>query len=156
MLKWSGFLVSFFCSYGTPTLKSLLNPFAMIPLAWCQCYKTFSSLLMIRPNKLECLCGQILSNLVWHLLAAQWAYPRRKHLKGPPIGFALALPWNSKTWLERVSTGKPSSLLDIIVSDERKQFYNIDTWIVKLFNVILLTDNNNGKCLPLSVTFTLV
>jgi hypothetical protein len=31
------------------------------------------------------------------LLVAPGAYPRRKHLKGPPIGFALALPSNSKT-----------------------------------------------------------
>ncbi len=30
-----------------------------------------------------------------------------------------------KTWLERVSKGKPSSLLGLIVSDEGKKFYNI-------------------------------
>jgi hypothetical protein len=60
------------------------------------------------------------------LLVAPGAYPIRKHLKGPPIGFALALPSNSKTSLERVSNGKPSSLLGLIVSDEGKKFYNID------------------------------
>jgi hypothetical protein len=37
------------------------------------------------------------------LLVAPGAYPRRKHLKGPPIGFVLALPSNSKTRLERVT-----------------------------------------------------
>jgi hypothetical protein len=53
---------------------------------------------------------------------------RRKHLKGTPIGLALALPSNSKTWLERVSKGKPSRLLGLIISDEGKKFCNIDTW----------------------------
>jgi hypothetical protein len=64
------------------------------------------------------------------LLAIPGAYPRRKHLKGAPIGLALALPSNSKKLLERISKGKPSSLLGLVVSDEGKQFYNIDTWIV--------------------------
>jgi hypothetical protein len=56
------------------------------------------------------------------------AYPRRKHLKGAPIGLALALPSNSKTCLERVSKKKCSNLLALIISDEGKKFYNIDTW----------------------------
>ncbi len=55
------------------------------------------------------------------------AYPRRKHLKGAPIGLALTLPSNSKTWLERVSKDKRSSLLGLVISDEGKKFYNIDT-----------------------------
>jgi hypothetical protein len=49
------------------------------------------------------------------------------HLKGHSIGFALALPSHSKTWLERVSKDKPSSLLGLNISDEGKKFYNIDT-----------------------------
>jgi hypothetical protein len=61
------------------------------------------------------------------LLVAPGAYPRRKQLKGPPIGFALTLPSNPKTQLERVTKGKPSSLLGLIISDEGKKFYNIDT-----------------------------
>jgi hypothetical protein len=61
------------------------------------------------------------------LLVAQGAYPRRKHLKGPPIGFALTLPSNSKTRLERVTKGNPSSLLELVISDEGKKFYNNDT-----------------------------
>jgi hypothetical protein len=55
------------------------------------------------------------------------AFPRRKHLKGPPNGFALALPSNSKTLLERVFKGQPYILLGLIISDEGKKFYNIDT-----------------------------
>jgi len=62
------------------------------------------------------------------LVAPDGACPRRKHQQGPPIGFALALPSNSKIRLERVTKGKPSSLLGLAVSDEGKQFYNIDTW----------------------------
>jgi hypothetical protein len=53
-----------------------------------------------------------------------------KHLKGPPIGLALALPSNSKTQLERVTKGKQSSLLGLVVSDEGKKFYNIDARII--------------------------
>jgi len=64
------------------------------------------------------------------LLVAPGAYPRRKHLYGTPIGLALDLPSNSKTCLERVSKDKQSSLLDHVVSDEGKKFYNIDTWWV--------------------------
>jgi hypothetical protein len=48
------------------------------------------------------------------------AYPRRKHLKGAPIGLALALLTNSKTSLERVSKDKPSSLLGLLISNEEK------------------------------------
>ncbi len=54
--------------------------------------------------------------------------PKKDHLKGAPIELALALPSNSKTLLERVSKDKPSSLLGLVVSDEGKKFYNIDTW----------------------------
>jgi hypothetical protein len=64
------------------------------------------------------------------LLVTPGAYPegnpRGKHLKGPLIGFALALPSNSKTRLERVSKAKPSSLLGLVISNEEKKFYNID------------------------------
>jgi hypothetical protein len=63
------------------------------------------------------------------LLVTPGAYPRRKHLKGAPIGLALALPSNSKTWLERVSKDKSFSLLGIIVSEKGKKFYNIDTGV---------------------------
>jgi hypothetical protein len=50
------------------------------------------------------------------------AYPRMKYLKGAPIGFALALPSNSKTQLEKVSKDKRSSLLGLVVSDKEKTF----------------------------------
>jgi len=62
------------------------------------------------------------------LLERARAYPRRKYLKGAPIGLALALPSNPKTQLERVFKGKRSSLSGL-VRDEGKKFYNIDTWV---------------------------
>jgi hypothetical protein len=43
------------------------------------------------------------------------------------MGLALALSSNSKTQLERVSKDKCSSLLGLVISDERKKFYKIDT-----------------------------
>jgi hypothetical protein len=60
------------------------------------------------------------------LLVTPGVYPRRKRLKGTPIGLALTLPSNSKTRLERVSKGNPSSLLGLVISDEGKKFYNPD------------------------------
>jgi hypothetical protein len=40
---------------------------------------------------------------------------------------ALALPSYSRTRLEKVSKGKPSSILGLVVSDEGKKFNKIDT-----------------------------
>jgi hypothetical protein len=61
------------------------------------------------------------------LLLTPGAYLRRKHLEGPPVGFALALPSNSKTLLESVSKDKCSSLSGVVISDKEKKFYNIDS-----------------------------
>jgi len=61
------------------------------------------------------------------------AYPRRKHLKGTPIGLALALPSNTKTWLERVSKEKHSSLFNLFVSDAEQKFYAIDSRCFQTF-----------------------
>jgi len=55
-------------------------------------------------------------------VVAPGAYPRRKkHLKGPPIGFAMALPLNSKTQLGWIAKGKPSSILGLVIGDEGKK-----------------------------------
>jgi hypothetical protein len=77
------------------------------------------------------------------LLVTSGVYPRRKHLKGPSIGLAPALPSNSKTRLERVSKGKPSSLLDLVISDEEKRFYNIDT--CGLYYKLMLIINDESR-----------
>jgi hypothetical protein len=41
-----------------------------------------------------------------------------------------------KTQLERVSKGKPSSLLGLAVSDEEKKFYDVDTWSSKKMTAV--------------------
>ncbi len=41
-------------------------------------------------------------------------------------------PSNYNTWLERVSKGKSSSSLGLIISDEGKKFHNIETRPEKL------------------------
>jgi hypothetical protein len=75
------------------------------------------------------------------LLVTQGAYPRRKHPKDAPIGLALALPSNSKTWLERVSKDKPSSLLVLIVSNKGKTFYSIDTSGLYYKTIMIVNDD---------------
>ncbi len=77
---------------------------------------------MTRPNKLECLLLAITSQYIL-TFAGNTRYPRRKHLKCVPIGLALALPSNSKTWLERVSKDKHASLLGLVVSDKGKKSF---------------------------------
>ncbi len=84
-------------------------------------------MLTTRPNKLECLYLAITFRSNLTLAGNTRSKPRRKHLKGAPIGPALVLPSNSKTWLERVSKGKRSSLLGLVISDEEKEFYGLDT-----------------------------
>ncbi len=81
----------------------------------------------MRPNKLGCLYLAIPFQSSLTFADNTRANPRRKPLKGPPIGFALALPSNSKAQQERVSKGKPSSLLGLIISDEGTKFNSIDT-----------------------------
>ncbi len=89
--------------------------------------KLFFSLLMTRPNKLECLYLAIPFQSSLTFAADTRSLPKRKYLKGAPLGLPLALPKISKTWLERVSKDKPSILLGLVVSNEGKKFYNIDT-----------------------------
>ncbi len=69
------------------------------------------------------------------------SFPKKeaKHLKGPPIGLALALPSNSKTELERVFKEKPYSFLGLVVSDEGKKFYNFDTRAASVEVIVVLT-----------------
>ena len=53
--------------------------------------------------------------------------PKKEASERSSNWFALALPSNSQTQLERVTRGKLSSLLGLVISDEGKKFYNIDT-----------------------------
>ncbi len=88
--------------------------------------KKFPSLLMMRPNKLECLYLAINFQSSLTFAGNTRSLPKKEPSgEGPPIWLALALPTNSKTWLERVSKDKQSSLLGLIVSDKGKKFYNV-------------------------------
>ncbi len=57
-----------------------------------------SSMTMDR-NKLECLYLVITFKPSLTFAGNTRSFPRRKHLKDPPVGFALALPSNSKSSL---------------------------------------------------------
>jgi hypothetical protein len=52
---------------------------------------------------------------------------------------------NSKTRLERFTKGKPFSLLGLVISDEGKKFYNIDTWTVHLVDTDIVVDGTNAE-----------
>ncbi len=101
--------------------------------------KHSSSLQKMRPNKLECLYLAITFQSSLTLLETPGAYPRRKHLKGLPIGFALALPSNSKTRLEGVSRGKPSSYWASSSVMKEKSFITLTPGpnVIKLFRSVI-------------------
>jgi hypothetical protein len=86
---------------------------------------------------------QSLSSLVYHLLVIPRAHSRRRHLKGPPIGFALALTSNSQTWLERVFNGKPSSFYwALSLMTKEKSFITLTPGnVIKLLSLITKTFN---------------
>jgi hypothetical protein len=93
------------------------------------------------------------------LLVTPGAYPRGKHLKGAPIGLALDFPSNSKTWLESISKDKHSTLLGLVISEEGKKFYNIDTWFQghkTFFSLSLTLRSNDAVSLSLSSLSNLV
>jgi hypothetical protein len=88
----------------------------------------------MRPNKLECLYLAITFQSSLTFAGNTKSLAKKEHLKGPPIGFTMTLPSNSKTRLDKVSKGKPSSLLGLVVSDEGIKFYNIDTSVASMRN----------------------
>jgi hypothetical protein len=59
--------------------------------------KPFSSSLSMRQNKVQCLQPAITFQFSITFDGNNRSLPIRKHLKGVPIGSALALPSNSKT-----------------------------------------------------------
>jgi hypothetical protein len=87
----------------------------------------FSSLPMMRPNKLECLHRAKTFQSSLTFAGGTRSLPKKEASERSCIRLALALPSNSKTQLERVTKSNPSSLLGLVISDEGKKFFNIDT-----------------------------
>jgi hypothetical protein len=83
----------------------------------------------MRPNKLECLYLAITFQSSLTYAGNTRRLPKKEALKDAPIGFALALPSNSKTyWKGFPRANLKLSLSDLVIIDEGKKFYNIDTW----------------------------
>jgi hypothetical protein len=81
---------------------------------------------MTRPNKLDCLhlAKTFQSSLTF--AGSTRILPKKEASERPSkIGFAVALPSNSMTRLERVTKGKPSSLFGLVISDEEKSFVKL-------------------------------
>ncbi len=55
--------------------------------------------------------------------------------------------------MDRVSKGKPSSLLGLIISDDVKKFYNIDTWCLSYKKSLSLTMGSIQEACRLTCTF---
>ncbi len=62
--------------------------------------KLFSSSLPLRPIKLDHFYLAINFQSSLTFAGNTRSLPKREHLKGAPVGFALGLLSNSKTWLE--------------------------------------------------------
>jgi hypothetical protein len=83
---------------------------------------------MTRPNKLECLSLETLSSQSENLKAS----PEPTHLEWLSdaffLGKLLVLPANVRLDWKEIARYKHSSLFGLIISNEEKMFYNIDTW----------------------------
>ncbi len=88
----------------------------------------FTSSLMTRPNKLECLSFETLSNQVLEFEGKARADPIRTHFRCSFLGKLLVLPANVRLDWKVIASCKHSSLFGLVISDEWKKFYNIDTW----------------------------
>ncbi len=82
---------------------------------------------MKRPNKLEHLSFETLSSQVLELEGKARANPM-EHLSDTSfLGKFLAFPPNVRLDWKVIASYKHSSLLGLVISDEGKKFYNIDT-----------------------------
>jgi hypothetical protein len=58
------------------------------------------------------------------------------HLKGPPIGFTLALPSNSKTRLEMISKSEPYWALSSVMKEKSFITLTPEVKVIKLYFVV--------------------
>ncbi len=87
----------------------------------------------MKPNKLECLYLSITFQSSLTFAGNTRSLSKNEASEGPPDWVCSGLALKFLDPMERVSKGKPSSLLGLIVSDEVKKFYNIDTWRPTVF-----------------------
>ncbi len=83
---------------------------------------------MIRPNKLECLSLETLSSQVLKLRARPEPTQLEHRSDASFLGKLLVLPTNVRLDWKVIARYKHSSLFGLVISDEGKKFYNIDTW----------------------------
>jgi hypothetical protein len=83
---------------------------------------------MTRPNKLECWLLAIAFQSSLPFAGNTRSLPKKEASEMCSNWVGFGLPSNSKAWLERVSEDKCSSLLGLVISDDGKKFYKIDTW----------------------------
>jgi hypothetical protein len=89
---------------------------------------------MMRPNKLECLSLETLSSQSWNLRARPEP-TQLEHLSDASfLGKLLVLPENVILDWKVIARYKHISLLGLVVSNEGKKFYNIDTWCQRRLN----------------------
>ncbi len=84
---------------------------------------------MTRQNKLECLhlAKTFQSDLT--IAGSTRSLPKKEASERSSNWVCSGFALNSKTWLERVSKGKPSSWFGLVISNkEKKKFYKIFTW----------------------------
>jgi len=79
---------------------------------------------MMRPNKLEGLSLETLSSQVLELEGTARANP----IGAPFLGKLLVLPANVRLDWKVIAWYKHSSLFGLVISNEGKKFYIIDTW----------------------------
>ncbi len=80
----------------------------------------FPPLLMMRPNKLECLYLPITFRSSLTFAGNTRSLPKKEASERHSYWVGFGMPSNFKTCLERVSKWKPASLLGPVVSDEEK------------------------------------
>jgi hypothetical protein len=84
---------------------------------------------MTRPNKLEGLPLVTLSSQVLEWRARPEQIQLEDLLDASILGKLLALPANVRLHWKVFARCKHSSLFGLVISNEEKKFYNIDSWI---------------------------
>ncbi len=88
----------------------------------------------MRPNKLECLSLESLSSQVLEFEGKARANPIGAPFRCFLLGWVLILPANVRLDWKVIARYKHFSLFGIVISNEGKKLYNIDTMVSMLLN----------------------